>query len=95
MSSTPGNVVDQLQRQAAELSLAVGFADLRLKQIYGVFLLVLILFYCSFIALILVLCGMQDANFDLPDGVLYALVGSTPLIGVGLVGAVIRSLFTK
>lgn len=49
--------------------------------------------YCLFVALLILLEGFRVGEFDIADGVLGVIAGSTAVAAIGLVGFVVSGLF--
>lgn len=92
-----GNGTDEFLQirklQQAEVEIASQESDLNLRRKYANGLLVFLFAYFGFVALILVACGLKAWGFELPIGVLYVLVGSTPISAVSVVAVIARGLF--
>jgi hypothetical protein len=52
-----------------------------------------LVFYCSFVGLILILDGFPAVGFHISDVVLGVISGSTAVAAIGLVGFVVSGLF--
>lgn len=68
-------------------------ADRSMRTTYAGRILRYLEFYSGGVAILLVLDGFKPSGFDLDPGVVAALVGSTALAAIGLVGFIARGLF--
>ena len=68
-------------------------ADRLMRKTYAGRILFYLELYSAGVLVLLLLAGFKPANFSLEEGVMTALVGSTALAAIGLVGFIARGLF--
>lgn len=68
-------------------------ADREMRKTYAGRILLYLEFYSAGVLLLLLLAGFKLGDFGLEEGVMTALVGSTALAAIGLVGFIARGLF--
>ena len=95
MSNGTDEFLELRKLQQAEVEIASKESDLNLRRKYANSLLVFLFAYFGFVAAILIACGFAVCGFELPDGVLYVLVGSTPISAVSVVAVIARGLFAE
>lgn len=65
----------------------------RMRRDYGRAVFIYLVAYSIFAAVVIVLSGWKIGGFELPQVVLAAIVGSTAVSAIGLVGIVVTGLF--
>lgn len=82
-----------LRNELAKAHIKNAKADRRMRVKYAGRILLYLECYSGGVALILLLAGFKFWGFGLEEGVVTALVGSTALAAIGLVGFIARGLF--
>lgn len=82
-----------LKNKRAEAYIKNLDADREMRKTYAGRILKYLEFYSTGVLLLLLLAGFKPGNFSLEEGVMAALVGSTALAAIGLVGFIARGLF--
>ena len=70
-------------------------SDRRLREKYADRILRFLEIYAGVVGIFVVLAGFRTRGFDIPNEALIALVGSTAIAAIGLVGFVAKGLFGK
>ncbi|MBL4596712.1 MAG: hypothetical protein JKX99_09070 [Robiginitomaculum sp.] len=79
---------DRIREEIANLK-----SDRQLREKYGNRILKFLEWYAIGVFLLILLSGFSHIPFSLPDNALIALVGSTAIAAIGLVGFVAKGLF--
>lgn len=82
-----------LRNELAKAHIKNAKADRRMRVKYAGRILLYLECYSGGVAAILLLAGFKTWGFSLEEGVVTALVGSTALAAIGLVGFIARGLF--
>lgn len=82
-----------LRNELAKAHIKNAKADRRMRVKYAGRILLYLECYSVGVALLLLLTGFKLWGFELQDGVVTALVGSTAVAAIGLVGFIARGLF--
>lgn len=82
--------LDKLREQIAGLK-----TDRELRKQYGDRILRFLEWYAGVVGSLVLLSGFSFTRFNLPETAMVALVGSTAIAAIGLVGFVAKGLFDK